>query len=557
MPQRTPSDLANPFFALLSWIKDYAVALSLGLVSFFLVLGWRILIPTNVAWLAKNDPATFYLGWGFFRQTKWMWPPGANPNYGLDLGSSIFYSDSIPLVAIVAKLFSAWLPTPFQYWGIWLLLCFMLQAFFGWKLAELLTSRFWPKFFSSCLFVFAPPFLFRLNFHYSLCAQWLILASLYLCLQRSSYPRWYWWIVIGTLAAGIHSYIFAMVFFLWIADMIRRLFFDKAPLVNLGFEAVFFVGISIVVLWISGFFLVQKGLDSWGLGDAHMNLLSLINSKNSPIGGKWSYVLPRGPSDSFDFEGFNYMGLGIIFLSGFWLYSTLSYRHFEKWDWQWFPLICILSFLTIFALSNRIAFGHYILLTYSVPHIFEALRSSGRMFWPVFYAGLFFLIRGLLKTHGYRTSLWVLGFATVIQILDTSAGWLIVRHNRNDSYGSTWNSPLQSEFWDKASSHYKYIYLVPSSIDAPKYYQTFAYYALQHGMGTDGAYLARIDPFKVASHNHKILMELSTGDFEPQTLYILDPDNAALAKNHIHPDSDLLDTIDGFTVLAPGWKTNR
>src|ERR1700722_3516117 len=190
---------------------EYLTPLLLGAVAFFLVMGEKILIPTNIAWLKDPDPATYYLGWSFFRETPWMLPPGANPNYGLDVASSIFYTDSIPLLALVFKVFSPWLPAAFQYWGGWLLVCFMLQALFGWKLIGLFTEDRWVKLLAAGLFVFSPPFLFRLNGHYALCAHWLVLAALYLCLSPTKLPKTFLWPALAFLAAGIHSYLFAMV----------------------------------------------------------------------------------------------------------------------------------------------------------------------------------------------------------------------------------------------------------------------------------------------------------------------------------------------------------
>lgn len=91
-----------------------------------------------------GDPATHWLGWQFFRQAPLLqWPLGANRAYGMEIGSSIVFTDSIPIMAFIFKPFSAWLPETFQYIGIWVLLCFMLQAYFAWKLLSLITPNRW------------------------------------------------------------------------------------------------------------------------------------------------------------------------------------------------------------------------------------------------------------------------------------------------------------------------------------------------------------------------------------------------------------------------------
>lgn len=108
------------------------VPLIIGIAAFFLLIGPRVLDPTNIAWLgASKDPANTYLGWAFFRQAGLSFPLGLNPLYGLGQSNSIVYSDSNPLLALLFKPFSQWLPVPFQYFGIWLLGCFVLQTWFA------------------------------------------------------------------------------------------------------------------------------------------------------------------------------------------------------------------------------------------------------------------------------------------------------------------------------------------------------------------------------------------------------------------------------------------
>ena len=52
----------------------------------------------NTGWLYKgNDSTTIQLGWYFFLNDDWRFPLGSNPNYGEELGSSIGFSDSIPI----------------------------------------------------------------------------------------------------------------------------------------------------------------------------------------------------------------------------------------------------------------------------------------------------------------------------------------------------------------------------------------------------------------------------------------------------------------------------
>src|SRR3990167_5290282 len=142
-------------------MKDFArrlplnlLPLLIGVVAFFLIIGPRALNPQNIAWLGNGDPATHYLGWAFFRQSPWTFPIGLNPSYGMELGNGIIFSDSNPLLAFLFKPFASLLPMPFQYFGLWLLTCFVLQAWFAWKLVGLISSHVGVRAVSTALFLF-------------------------------------------------------------------------------------------------------------------------------------------------------------------------------------------------------------------------------------------------------------------------------------------------------------------------------------------------------------------------------------------------------------------
>ena len=119
--------------------------ISIGSVAFVFMTGGQIVNPTNRDWLMKGDSASHYLGWEFFRNSPVLqWPVGANPSYGNGFANSIVNTDSIPLAAFFFKMFNPLLPNSFQYFGIWILLCFILQAVFAWKLLALFIEKISP-----------------------------------------------------------------------------------------------------------------------------------------------------------------------------------------------------------------------------------------------------------------------------------------------------------------------------------------------------------------------------------------------------------------------------
>ena len=193
----------------------------LGFAAFLLITGGKILRPTYTDWLMEGDPATHWLGWQFFRYSPlFQWPIGANPNYGMDIGSSIVFTDSIPLLAFIFKPLNVFLPDTFQYLGLWVLICFSLQSYFGWKLLTLFTQDEWLPLIGSVFFTLAPACLWRLHGHYALFGQWVLLAALYFYFTKNfSIFRW-----VGLLAAVtlINAYLLVMVFVIYSGDLIQR-----------------------------------------------------------------------------------------------------------------------------------------------------------------------------------------------------------------------------------------------------------------------------------------------------------------------------------------------
>jgi hypothetical protein len=518
-------------------------------------------MPTNIAWLTEPDPAMQYMGWAFYRHEPWagLAPIGVNARYGMELGSSILYADAIPLLAIVFRPLSSLLPEPFQYFGLWLLVSFLLQSYFAWKLLGLtLTgqangnqSGLAVRLLGAGLFVFAPPLLFRLSTgHYALVGQWTLLAALLLNLGRPRRPVAAWSALILTTAL-IHTYLLAMVCFLWGSSWVSRSILANRRWTIAALEIVWIACLVAGALWEGGFFLVGSGRDMPGFGVYHMNLLAPIN----PAG--WSRVLPTLPGHDGDYEGFNFLGLGGIALAILavpavtWLLARrmLSLRR------EWIPLGATLTVLSLYALSNTIGFGSFT-YTYALPDGvisgLSTLRASGRLFWPAFYTLLLAAIAVIAKACGRRVTTAVLAVLLVVQIVDMTPGWWPVREKLTVPPERSWKSPLVASFWAEAGAEYSTLRRYPPRIRPG--WEIWADYAQRHRMRTDVVYLARYDRDRRAALDERESAALLAGTFDRDTLYILDENMWSRLGSIIDPRADLLAKIDGFFVLAPGWN---
>jgi len=114
----------------------------------------------------------------------------------------------------------------------------------------------------------------------------------------------------------------------------------------------------------------------------------------------------------------------------------------------------------------------------------------------------------------------------------------------------TWKTPLVSPFWQRAAdAGLKKTRVIPVVSNPGTDWKDLGYYAVNHHMGIDSVYLGRVDSAELEALRAREKQVLETGDFDPRTLYVLDPDAARLAAAHKAPD-DLLATIDGRIVFA-------
>jgi hypothetical protein len=149
----------------------WVAAALIGAAVIAFTFGPHVLPPWNTGWMLTGtigpDPVQYWLGYTFFKRAPWSWPPGLNPDWGLEIGSSIFYSDSIPLLAFAFKALHPLVEVP-QYWGLWLFACGALQAVLAWKLVGLATPHPLPRLAGAALFALSPTMLNRLGGHFAL-----------------------------------------------------------------------------------------------------------------------------------------------------------------------------------------------------------------------------------------------------------------------------------------------------------------------------------------------------------------------------------------------------
>lgn len=523
----------------------------LGLAVFLLLYGFGPLNVTNDAFLrggyVEQDIQQHYAGWLFYRQSPLGLPLCFTQRINWPAGLSVAFTDSIPLFAALFRLLSPLLPSTFQYFGIYTLLCFMLQGGFAALLAGLFTRRTLPALLGAVPFVVSPILLERAFRHTSLAAHFLILGALYYYLlgRRQNRFAYKGLFALNCLAFALHPYFVPMTYALTFALLAEHAVRSRRPAKPLLYLAGNLAA-TLAVGWLFGLF--QGGSSSGGSGISYghfcMNLNALWNP--SSLGLRWSLLLPVQNQVLGNYDGFNYLGLGVLLgCLGVGLWALVRYKtvHPLLWCRRHFCLLLVCLCLTGFAVSNVITANGAVLLRLPLPRFITELattfRSSGRLFWPVYYLLLLLCVAGLARmfqsVKGRDLSAAALAVLCAVQLLDLSpalaAKAVSLRHYEpavaDTVTGTTPALCETSGFFEAAAGRYSHLI----ALDPLK--QTglrLALYAADAGMtSTDTSFAARYDEAGAAAAAQKYRSAILKGELPADCLFVTEREETFLA----------------------------
>ena len=273
-----------------------------------------------------GDSATHYMGWEFFRHTSLLqWPLGLNPKLGLDISSSIAFTDSIPLAAFIFKPINFLLPATFQYLGLWILICFISQTYLAARLLSHFLADQIQIALGSVFIALSPVLIYRLVHdgygHIALVSHFLILGALNLYFTKPLKSSW--WALLFASTILIQAYFIPMVAAIWIAKLVQYLRHDggSRSVAIKHFAAVAVASISTLIA--GGYVALGSNLFTGGSEVTDSSFpywfrwqpLSLIDIQTS-FSGTWSHFLSDQQELRGDVEGFSFLGSGIILLAG-------------------------------------------------------------------------------------------------------------------------------------------------------------------------------------------------------------------------------------------------
>ena len=427
----------------------------IGIVLFLALYGFTPLNVCNDAWIMagydESDLIQHYAGWVQYRNSEWSFPLGLISDMAEGTGTMLSFTDSIPLVAIFCKIIEGILPDTFQYFGIYMLLCFILQSIAGYKIVRLRTEDNLWGYLGAIFFTVAPIFLERAFRHTALASHWIALFAFFVYLKsrddrRNGIKKYYLsYLWLNVLAVCIHPYFLPMVMiFALLTGMEHSIRFH-----NYMQNGALFV-LNLVAAYVAGWLIgaLGWGIESsrFGYGYFSMNLNALVNPRS--LGEyDWSKLLPELAQINGNYDGFNYLGLGAILLLCIevvlfvkkWMNTTDK----KLWLLDHGLLIAAFVFLTLFAVTNVVTLNGKEILNIPIPEFLYwkcgIFRASGRIFYPVYYAiytaGIYLLLENKDKA---KLTLAALAGCMILQVADMS-GMIIEKHemmDKNATYAS-------------------------------------------------------------------------------------------------------------------------
>lgn len=502
MNQSHPRPAGRPVGAVRStaYRNAFALAGALAGVAFFLALyGVRVLDVTNADWILNSgaDPSQHYLGWQFYRGSELRLPYlGMSYNTVYPYRTSVLYSDSIPLLALIFKPFSALLPATFQYMGLWGLASFALQGLLAQKIAWRISGAEERGIAvqagtvaASVLALLYPVLTIRMFAHTALAGNWLILLGLWLwlCCRGGVVRSCLWWGLAGILCVGVHQYYLPMVGICAVGYAAARLMRKDGPAPAL-LPILSFCGCALAELFVLGAFsgnFANTDPSGWFTGADPLNLIvpGLYSTWEVDIFVGWGILLAAVLALA--------AGLALC------LRRRARLRAAVRRRLPWLVsggLIGLLSLLA--ACSNTFVVGGVSLGTLPLPeplyNFWHTFACCGRLAWLAGYL-LLAVAGGLLLRFGRGA-----GLAGLIVCIAVQGGWragaLADRYRtfHTDSLYA-WASPLEDDAWQMLAESGRFDHLMFASydIDAPGYW-ALADYAARNGWSVNGFYLAHL-----------------------------------------------------------------
>jgi Family of unknown function (DUF6311) len=392
------------------------------------LFGWSFVVGQHPFWQfpkgtiggSQYDMAMVLVAYFYFVQSPWHLPLFYISALGTLTGTNIVFMDVVPIVALAGKLVHSLTGATINPYGAYLFLSVGLPGVMMTLVLIAAKTRYALAAIIGAIFANAMPALLWRWGHIALGSHFLLIGALALylfSLQKSAWrglaAAWIAWLAVAYLT---NIYLFLMVGTVWLCAIIQRRL-DGLTMTReaLGIGALTVVAVTIVIA-LSGGFGAGGGLPFEVYGRYSMNLLSpFLPQQSGLVPGLGGVIDATGGQ----YEGFNYLGLGLLLasilmlpLEAGWLRRNLR-RHVS--------LLVAFAALTAFAISHRVFAGHWLLFELPMPRFLNPVlgifRSSGRFFWLIGYAQVAMVVV-LASRRAKPVLLLCLAGAAILQLSD-------------------------------------------------------------------------------------------------------------------------------------------
>ena len=531
-----------------------------GLFGAFLI-GMRNLAPWNYSWLySKADGALTQLGFEFFRNAPWtQWPLTAVPQYVE--GSHMIIPTENAVANLLGKLVGVVFTGNFQFVGLWILMCFAFQGYFGVKLLSRFIDSRSAQICGSLFFVLSPALMFRVGVmnHYHLGAHWMILLALYLYFGCES--RTQNWSLLLLFAMLTSVYISAMLLVIFIAHRTKDSFQKRKLRI---FEVVIPLASAVFGFWVMGYLSMRSSIT--GSNFFRLNAIAWLNPGYSDD-GSFSLILNNFGNArlrhifSEEWEGFQYLGTVVI---GGVLLGIVNLKNrgtLRNWR-EHAPIAVAVGGLIVFAYSNQIAVLQQE-INYWWPsqllQLRQVFRGATRFGWPAYYLVTLFAIVQISRFCSAKKLKVGVFIAAALMLVEAAPGIAYVRSEISDS--KAYLSSIQDTKWSEVALDHSRVVVYPnfdlqigevtgdSKVWLNRWFD-LAKFAVDNGMSTNFGYVPRPLTEYISEQDQRILNELVSGVLQPRTIYVLA--NESVWENFSQMNSGTADAyeLDGYFILV-------
>ena len=531
-----------------------------GLFGAFLI-GMRNLAPWNYSWLySKADGALTQLGFEFFRNAPWtQWPLTAVPQYVE--GSHMIIPTENAVANLLGKLVGVVFTGNFQFVGLWILMCFAFQGYFGVKLLSRFIDSQSAQICGSLFFVLSPALMFRVGVmnHYHLGAHWMILLALYLYFGCES--RTQNWSLLLLFAMLTSVYISAMLLVIFIAHRTKDSFQKRKLRI---FEVVIPLASSVFGFWVMGYLSMRSSIT--GSNFFRLNAIAWLNPGYSDD-GSFSLILNNFGNArlrhifSEEWEGFQYLGTVVI---GGVLLGIVNLKNrgtLRNWR-EHAPIAVAAGGLIVFAYSNQIAVLQQE-INYWWPsqllQLRQVFRGATRFGWPAYYLVTLFAIVQISRFCSAKKLKVGVFIAAALMLVEAAPGIAYVRSEISDS--KAYLSSIQDAKWSEVALDHSRVVVYPNFdlqigelTGDPKVWLNrwfdLAKFAVDNDMSTNFGYVPRPLTEYISEQDQRILNELESGVLQSRTIYVLA--NESVWENFSQRNSRTADAyeLDGYFILV-------